>query len=111
MRVELVEGREILDDEAFALVVGFTETLDLDLGLGFGFGLEVDADADADVEGPAVAEDCRLGGLKGSCLLFWAGWRSGGMVRVCNGYACFSFQRCWWWWWWSGCYRLDFWTR
>lgn len=80
MRVELVEGREVLDDEAFALVVGFfAGTLVLDFVWGFGF-------ADAEVEGPAVTEDCRLGGLKGSCLLFWAGWRSGGMVGVCDGY-------------------------
>lgn len=103
--MDVIEGRAVLDDEAFAMVVAFADTLDVDLGLGFEFGLEVDADvdADADVEGPAVADDCRLGGLKGSCLLFWAGWRSGGIVRVCNGYACFSFER---WWWSSGCYHF-----
>lgn len=76
-------GRADLDEEALAdASFGFGPRLlaavvVVDFVVALPLGLLVVDDDDA---GAAAVEEVRLGGLKGSCLRFCAGFRSGGMV-------------------------------
>ena len=77
-------GRADLDEEAFAglgacLVVGLVVALVLGFSAGLALDLLVVAAAVDDDDAGAAVEEVRLGGLKGSCLRFCAGFRSGGM--------------------------------
>lgn len=77
-------GRADLDDEALAgasFGLGPRLVVVVDFVVALALGLLVAAAAvDDDDAGAAAVEEVRLGGLKGSCLRFCAGFRSEGMV-------------------------------